>query len=92
MNPKTTSALAAAAASLFLAGAGLAVGVSDASAADRIKCEGVNQCKGSSDCKTLFSSCAGHNECKGKGFVMLTPEECAKAKAEAARGHSEDEK
>ena len=37
-----------------------------------------------SACKTLFSDCAGHNECKGKGFVMLTPEECEQAKADTA--------
>ena len=85
-----TSALAAAAASLFLAGAGLTVGAPDATAADKIKCEGVNQCKGSSDCKTLFSDCAGHNGCKGKGFVMLTPEECEKAKAEMAKEKAEE--
>jgi hypothetical protein len=90
MNTKTRT-LAAAAASLFLAGVGLTAGAVDASAADKIKCEGVNQCKGSSDCKTLTNECSGHNACKGKGFVMLTPEECAKAKAEAAKEKMEEE-
>lgn len=83
--------LAAAAASLFVTGAaGIAVG--PAHAADKIKCEGVNSCKSHSDCKTLFSDCAGHNECAGKGFKMLTPEECEEAKAEMAKkaGDSED--
>ncbi len=28
--------------------------------------------------------CKGHNSCKGKGFVMLTPQECAAAKAKMA--------
>jgi hypothetical protein len=85
-----TSQLAAAAASLFLA-AGVGVGLAaQAGAADEIKCEGVNSCKGSSACKTLFSSCAGHNECKGKGFLMLTPEECEKAKAEMAEQEGKD--
>ncbi len=82
--------LAAVAATLFLAGAG-AVVASPALAADKIKCEGVNSCKGSSACKTLFSDCAGHNECKGKGFVMLTPEECDAAKKKMEAEQAEDE-
>jgi hypothetical protein len=80
-----TSALAAAAATLFFATAGSVATVGTAHAEDQVKCEGVNSCKGSSACKTLFSSCAGHNECKGKGFLMLSPEECEKAKAEMAK-------
>lgn len=75
--------LAAAAASLFMAGAAGFV-AAPAQAVDKIKCEGVNSCKSHSDCKTLFSDCAGHNECAGKGFKMLTPEECEEAKAEMA--------
>jgi len=86
--------LAAAAASLFVAGAaGLAA--TPASAADKIKCEGVNSCKSHSDCKTFFSECAGHNDCAGKGFKMLTPEECEKAKtamADKAKQADEQEK
>jgi hypothetical protein len=76
--------LAAAAASLFVAGA-TGIAPSPAQAADKIKCEGVNSCKSHSDCKTLFSECAGHNDCAGKGFKMLTPEECEEAKAEMAK-------
>ncbi len=83
--------LAAAAASLFMAG-GAALVAAPAAAEDKIKCEGVNSCKSHSDCKTLFSECAGHNDCAGKGFKMLTPEECDEAKAEMARkaGESKD--
>ncbi len=77
--------LAAAAASLFVAGASGIATTPTAQAADKIKCEGVNSCASHSDCKTLFSECAGHNECAGKGFKMLTPEECEEAKAEMAK-------
>lgn len=75
--------LAAAAASLFVTGAAGLV-AAPAHAADKIKCEGVNSCKSHSDCKTLFSECKAQNECAGKGFLMLTPEECEKAKQEMA--------
>ncbi len=75
--------LAASAGVLFVAGSvGLALADSHSGSEAKIKCEGVNECKGRSSCKTLFNSCAGHNECNGKGFVMLTPEECEAAKAE----------
>jgi uncharacterized membrane protein len=82
--------LAAAAASLFVTGA-VGVGASPAQAADKVKCEGVNSCKSHSDCKTLFSECAGHNECAGKGFKLLTPEECEEAKAELAKKAAESD-
>ena len=75
-----TMALASAAALLLLAGAGLARAEEGEETA-KIKCEGVNQCKSHSDCKSLLSECAGKNSCKGKGFLMLTPEECEAAKA-----------
>jgi uncharacterized membrane protein len=77
----TKGALAAAAASLFLAAGAAPVHAADTSAG-KVKCEGVNSCKGTSACKSLLHSCAGQNSCKGQGFLMLTPEECQKAKAE----------
>ena len=82
MKTKTTI-LAATAGALFLAGsAGIVLAGSHSAHEAKIQCEGVNECKGQSSCKTLFSSCSGHNGCKGKGFLMLTPEECEAAKAE----------
>ena len=78
--------LAATAGVLFVAGsAGLALAESHSGHEAKIKCEGVNECKGQSSCKTLFSSCAGQNGCSGKGFVMLSPEECEAAKAEMGK-------
>jgi len=75
-------ALAAAAASFFMASFAVA---GAARAEDQIKCEGVNSCKGHGACKTAMNDCKGKNGCAGKGFLMMTPAECAKAKAEAAK-------
>ena len=71
-------ALASAAALLFSAG-----GVATASAADaaKVKCEGVNACKGKSACQTATNACQGQNSCKGKGYLLLTKAECDSAKA-----------
>ncbi len=80
MNAKSFI-IASAAAALFIAGG---AGMASAEESDdaKIKCDGVNSCKGQSACKTDSSSCAGHNECKGKGFVMLSEADCEAAKAD----------
>ena len=67
-------AVASAAAALFLAG-------TPATAEDRgnlvkVKCYGVNACKGQADCKTSMNSCKGHNSCKGQGFVTMGEKAC----------------
>lgn len=76
-------ALAAAAAILF---ASATVGVAQADEV-KVKCEGVNSCKGSSACATAANACQGQNSCRSKGFLMLTAAACdaAKAKAGAAK-------
>lgn len=47
-------------------------------ATNKVKCYGVNACKGKSACKTAQSTCKGHNSCKGKGFLMKTAKQCNK--------------
>lgn len=44
----------------------------------KIKCYGVNKCKGKSACKTAQGSCKGKNSCKGKGYLMKTEAQCKK--------------
>ncbi|HEX3838848.1 MAG TPA: hypothetical protein VHW25_17980 [Steroidobacteraceae bacterium] len=63
------------------------VAVSPASADEaKIKCTGVNSCKGQSSCKSAKNSCQGMNSCKGKGFIEMTRSDCAAAKAKAKAG------
>jgi uncharacterized membrane protein len=72
-------AVAAAAATLFIAGCASQGGggtqMADAGTV-KVKCYGANACKGQSECKTALSSCKGHNSCKGQGFEMLTEQAC----------------
>lgn len=70
-------AIAASAAALFITGCA-AIGAGGGGTSAKVHCEGVNACKGMSDCKTAGSSCAGKNSCKGTGFVELTPVQCQK--------------
>jgi Spy/CpxP family protein refolding chaperone len=53
-----------------------------AAAAQKIKCEGANECKGQGACQGKSPdgkehSCQGQNECKGQGWIELGSEkEC----------------
>ena len=43
----------------------------------KIQCNGANDCKGQSGCKTALNDCAGKNGCKGKGFITTaSADEC----------------
>jgi hypothetical protein len=85
---RKSTALASAAALLFVAGAAGA-DHHEQGEAKKIKCEGVNGCKGQSACHSEANGCAGQNSCAGKGFKMMTPEECeaAKGKIKADQGN-----
>ena len=80
MKKLSSLALAAAAAFAFTTAP-----LSAANAADdaKVKCEGVNSCKGQGDCGTAKHACAGKNACKGEGFKHMTQAECDAAKAKA---------
>jgi uncharacterized membrane protein len=74
----TGVALAAAAASLFIAGCASQGGgtqMADSGTA-QVKCYGANACKGQAECKTAANACKGQNACKAQGFVMLTEKAC----------------
>jgi len=76
ITSKSGAAIAAAAATLFLAGAAMSTA---AYAADG-HCVGANACKGQSACKGGNHACKGLNACKGQGFSAMTKEKCDAAK------------
>lgn len=80
MTTKLTGvAIASAAAALFATGAAMAP-LAQAGEEGKVKCEGVNSCKGTSECATAKSSCKGANACKGQGWVYKkTKAECESA-------------
>ena len=79
MNKTTKGALIAlGVAALFTAGPAFA-GEHDADAKKsdgKVRCVGINECKGKGECAGAGNSCGGMNECKGKGVVSTTAEEC----------------
>ena len=74
---KSGATIAAAAATLFLAGATMS---SPTYAAGEGKCVGANASKGPSACKGGAQYCKGQNACKGQGFSAMTKEKCEAAK------------
>ncbi|MGH8710892.1 MAG: BufA2 family periplasmic bufferin-type metallophore [Burkholderiales bacterium] len=77
-------ALAAAAATLFVAGC--ATGGTGYKATGQVECTGVNGCKGQSECKTASNDCKGKNGCRGEGFLYMDPLSCWRAQ-NAARAY-----
>ncbi len=74
--------MASAVAGLFVAGsAGSAFAEEKKAEAEKVKCEGVNECKAQGGCAGAGHECGGKNGCKGQGFVELTKAECDAAKA-----------
>jgi uncharacterized membrane protein len=80
MNKTVTSSFALSVAALFMAGCSKQAPVDDVSSADtdpKVKCMGVNGCKGQADCGGSGGhSCAGQNDCKGKGWISIPKSEC----------------
>jgi uncharacterized membrane protein len=70
------SGVALAAAAFSLAVTGVAFTTAPAFAADTVKCQGVNACKGQGSCKSTSHSCKGLNACKGQGWISASAEKC----------------
>ena len=66
LDSKSGAAIAAAAATLFLAGVSIST---TTYAADEGHCIGANACKGQSACKGASNACKGQNSCKGTGWT-----------------------
>lgn len=44
----------------------------------KVRCYGVNKCKGAGACGGQGHSCAGENACKGQGYLKIDEETCLK--------------
>jgi uncharacterized membrane protein len=75
MNSNSLSA-ATAVALLFIGGAFVGH-ADDKVTAPKVRCFGINSCKGQSYCATAKNACAGQNACKGQGWLRVSYEECS---------------
>ena len=85
LDSRSGTTLAAAAATLFLAGAAISTMSSPAHAAQG-QCFGANACKGQSACKSASNSCKGLNACKGLGFKKTSEAQCSNIGGKYVKG------
>lgn len=79
MTARTTNkVLMAAVAGLLTVGALGTASTARAADGDKVKCYGVNSCKGSGACSGAGHGCAGKNACKGQGFLEMAKDDCVK--------------
>jgi uncharacterized membrane protein len=69
--------IATAIAALFAAsGCGASDDESAGQTSEGVKCQGINECKGTSECASKDgNTCQGMNECKGQGWVTVDSEQ-----------------
>lgn len=72
---KTTGILLAATAAALFSTVNVA-NAAEQQASDKVKCSGINACKGMSECATAASSCKGNNSCKGSGWMYTSKTDC----------------
>ena len=85
LNSKSGATLAAAAATLFLAGSVVSTVSTPANAAQG-KCMAGNACKGQSACKSGANACKGLNACKSQGFSMASEKQCSATGGKVVKG------
>lgn len=80
-KPLQGLAIAAAVTALFAtsahAGDKKAAPKKDDKVAAKVRCEGINECKGKGECGGKDgNACAGTNACKGKGWIQVAEKDC----------------
>lgn len=76
------TSFAVTAAALFVSACGgsgepAAHGAAGTASGDTVKCLGIHECKGQSQCGVEGGhGCAGQNDCKGKGWIKVSQAEC----------------
>ena len=77
MASRANRMMMAAVAGLLTVGA-VASEPASAAEGDKVKCYGVNSCKGHGSCAGGGHGCAGKNACKGQGFLEMAKDDCLK--------------
>ena len=79
MTRKTASKFLAASAVVGMMALGTMAAPDQARAeGEKVKCYGVNKCKGTGACGGKGHSCAGENTCKGQGYLKIDKDTCLK--------------
>lgn len=80
MNDITRGTLIASAMAALLAACGgaTATGATPTTAemTGKVKCTGINECRGKGVCAQADHACGGKNACRGQGVTLLTADSC----------------
>ncbi len=77
MNSFGKGILIASAVATLVTSGSLVAGAADKAGEEKVRCAGINECKGHGSCAGAGHSCAGQNFCKGQGWVETSAAECA---------------
>ena len=69
-------AIAMTVAGLLLAAVPTLAHADDKTKEAKVKCAGINECKGKAACAGAGNACAGQHSCKGKGWTETTAQVC----------------
>jgi uncharacterized membrane protein len=76
MNSFEKGIVIASAVATLIAGGSLVARAAEKAGGEKVRCAGINECKGHGSCAGAEHSCAGQNACKGQGWVETSAEEC----------------
>ena len=86
LNSKSGATLAAAAATLFLAGAVVSTGVDARRTPPRASAWPATPARARAPARAASNSCKGQNACKGQGFSAASEKQCAAMGAKFVKG------
>jgi len=88
MNSFGKGLLIASAVATLIASGSLVAQAADKAGGDKVRCAGVNECKGHGSCAGEGHSCSGKNSCKGQGWVETSAAECTQKGGKVVKGEN----
>ena len=86
MNAFGKGIVIASAVATLLASGTLVAQAEDKAGGDKVRCAGINECKGHGSCAGEGHSCKGQNSCKGQGWVETSAAECSEKGGKVVEG------
>jgi uncharacterized membrane protein len=88
MNSFGKGLLIASAVATLITSGSLVAQAADKAGGDKVRCAGVNECKGHGSCAGEGHSCSGKNSCKGQGWVETSAAECTQKGGKVVKGEN----
>ncbi len=86
MNSFGKGILIASAVATLITSGSLVAQAADKAGGEKVRCAGINECKGHGSCASAEHSCAGKNSCKGQGWVETSTAECSQKGGKVVKG------